>query len=268
VIHTQQLKPKTDAVFVSRIRNIIAHIDGVKSVGMIQVLRRGLPVHENLISFDAETFPSIEFQSLQHDYTHQLKLFKNNIEQDIDSVTTQQLIDFDLAERRTHYMRKVEYNNILPKGKFSKDQLIAHYAVHNEFPENYAIGKLSQPQNATATRQAQAKQLKAYLSFFEQVVANHLSQLTHIRELMSISSTLDKSYFTQIPTDINNVQEIFIDSIPTHEQFLNDISNDSAGYFDRRNRVLDHLLARFGEQLDTEIISKYKNIHGKTEMKK
>lgn len=263
VIHTQQLKPKTDAVFVSRIRNIIAHIDGVKSVGMIHVLRRGLPVHENLISFDAETFPSIEFQSLQHDYTHQLKLFKNNIEQDIDSVTTQQLIDFDLAERRTHYMRKVEYNNILPKGKFSKDQLIAHYAVHNEFPENYGIGKLSQPQNATATRQAQAKQLKAYLSFFEQVVANHLSQLTHIRELMSISSTLDKSYFTQIPTDINNVQEIFIDSIPSHEQFLNDISNDSAGYIDRRNRMLDHLLARFGEQLDSEIISKYKNVHGK-----
>lgn len=263
VIHAHQLKPKTDAVYISRIQNIIAHIDGVKGVGTIQVLKKGLPVHENLISFDSDTFPSIEFQSLQHDYAHQLKLFKNNIEQDVDTVTTQQLIDFDLAERRTHYMRKVEYVNALPKGKFSKDQLLAHYAVHNEFPENYAIGKLSQPLNAPAERQAQAKQLKAYLAIFEQVVANHLSQLSHLRELMSISTSLDKSYFTQLPTDINDVQEIITDPIPSYEQFLNDISNDPAGYTERRNRMLDHLLARFGEHINSEIIRKYKNPQGK-----
>ena len=263
VIHAHQLKPKTDAIFVSRIRSNIGHIDGVKGVSQIQVLRRGLPVYEDMISFDADTFPSIEFQSLYYGYAHQLKLFKNNIEQSIDPATTQQLIDFDLAERRTHYMRKVEYNNALPKGKFSKDQLMAHYAVHNEFPENYGIGKLSQPQSATAARQAHAKQLKAYLSIFEQMVANHLSQLSHLRELMSVSSTLNKSYFTQIPKDINNVEEIITDSIPKYEQFLNDISNDPAEFNDRRNRVLDHLLARFGEQIDEEIIYKYKNLHAK-----
>jgi hypothetical protein len=263
VILAEHLKPKTDAVYVSQIQNIIANIEGVKGVGQIQVLRKGLPVNENLISFDADTFPSIEFQNLQNGYPHQLKLIKNNIEQDIDEVTTQQLIDFDLAERRTHYRRRLDYTHALPKGKFTKNQLNVHYAIHNEFPENYAIGKLSQPQNASADRQAQAKQLKAYLAIFEQVIANHLSQLTHMREMMSVSSSVDRTYFTQLPSDIHNIQEILTEKIPDYEKFLNEISNDPAGYAERRNRILDHLLARFGEQLDTEVIRKYKTSYSK-----
>ncbi len=258
IIQGHHLKPKTDTVYVSQIRNIIANVEGVKGVGQIQVMRKGLPINENQISFNADTFPTIEFQNLQNENSHQLKLFKNNIEQDVDPVTTQQLIDFNLAEQRTHYMRKIEYKNSLPKSNVTKEQLNVHFAVHNEFPENYAIGKLSQPKNASPDRQAQAKQLKAYLAIFEQVVANHLSQLTHMRELMSISSKIDKTYFTQIPLDIDEIQEVLTDDIPSYEDFLNEISNDPAGYADRRNRILDHLLARFGEQLDSEIIRKYK----------
>lgn len=262
-IHSRHLKPKTDSIYITRMRNIMANVEGVKLVSQLKVYRKGIPVYENQISFDAASYPSLEFRNFQSGQTHLLRILKNNIELEVDPITTQQLIDFDLAKRRTHYLRRLDYPHILPKGHFRKEELMEHFAVHNEFPENYGIGRQSLPASAPAEQQAQTRQLKAYLTIFEQFIANHLSQLAHIRNLMSIEEQENYTYFTQIPSDIDNLEDILQTNVATYEKFLQQVMNDPSEFADRRNRILDHLLARFGEKIDTDLLKKFRLQNGK-----
>ena len=52
-----------------------------------------------------------------------------------------------------------------------------YYSLQHQFPANYGIGAMGLPESATPQRQAQAKQLKAYLMFFDQLLANYFTQL-------------------------------------------------------------------------------------------
>ena len=51
------------------------------------------------------------------------------------------------------------------------------------------------------------KQLKAYLLLFDQIMSNYTAQLANIRNVFSIES-VDKTYFSEVPTDISGLEEI------------------------------------------------------------
>ncbi|MCP4121839.1 MAG: hypothetical protein GY751_08815 [Bacteroidetes bacterium] len=165
----------------------------------------------------------------------------------------------------------------VPNGDFYK--LDAYSSIQYDFPENYGIGEVGLPESATDLRKAQAKQLKAFLLFFDQLLANYCSQLSKVREIFSMNSDIDKTYFNQPLFGIPNVAHLykeFIDQnnfakdlndddsavfaaqwaifkqeaedVNTHRQSLNDIIEDEDAFLKRRNEFLDHLLARFAEQ--------------------
>lgn len=135
-----------------------------------------------------------------------------------------------------------------------------YISIQNEFPANYMIGQPDIPASATPLRKAQRLQLKGYLLFFEQLLSDYLAQLYHVRELFKWNTTTTSSYFF---TDLRKVQHPF-----TGKKEINDIdkiietykspapgvssyrtiTENAKVYLDRRNRFLDHLLARFNEQ--------------------
>ena len=63
---------------------------------------------------------------------------------------------------------------------------------------------------ASAKRRAQAKQLKAYLLFFEQMLVNYLEQLAHVKDLFAVDDTVTHSYFSHLFTnaEINGLDDI------------------------------------------------------------
>jgi hypothetical protein len=178
----------------------------------------------------------------------------------------------------------------LPVPRGSYFDLADHYSIHHEFPLTYGVGEDGLPDTATPLRKAQAKQLKGYLIFFDQVLANYLAQLAHVRDLFSWEKEderrqhLDdtgrqhhqRTYFTQALTNVPAVQDIirnylrcpgsdlpsegldesseFIDYIP----WLDAIREDPLTYRDRRNRFLDHLLARFAETFTDYVLLNYR----------
>ncbi|NET47479.1 MAG: hypothetical protein F6K09_01885, partial [Merismopedia sp. SIO2A8] len=71
----------------------------------------------------------------------------------------------------------------IPKGTYY--DLADHYSVHHDFPLTYGIGEDGLPTTVSGQRQAQAKQLKGFLVFFDQLLANYLTQLAHVRDLFS-----------------------------------------------------------------------------------
>ncbi len=121
-----------------------------------------------------------------------------------------------------------------------------YYSFQNHFPSNYGIGEAGLPESASETRKARARQLKAYLLFFDQLLANYLAQLANVGRLFSLDEDVDRTYFTQVVDSVREVEEIYADYEGLGTR-LQELAEDETRFVRRRNRFLDHLLARFAE---------------------
>jgi len=137
----------------------------------------------------------------------------------------------------------------MPEGQYRN---IGDYQTfQNDFPETYAIGRTGLSEEASPQRKAQANQLKAYLLFFEQVLANYFAQLEQVSILFGVDNSIAKTYFSTAIHGLKDSDKIFMDTgdwKATVETLL--LSNGLDPYIDRKNMFLDHLLGRFAEQFN------------------
>jgi hypothetical protein len=142
--------------------------------------------------------------------------------------------------------------------------LNAYAPITNQFPMVYGIGPHGLDSNATDARKAQAKQFKAYLLFFEQILANYLSQLANVKNLFAWSDSetnIVPSYFTQKVEDIMEIASLYVPDY-THVSFpqtLQDLIESEDTRVDRRNRFLEHLIGRFAERMVEYSLIKFSN---------
>jgi uncharacterized protein len=151
----------------------------------------------------------------------------------------------------THYHRKYKLTGHdadlpVPQGEYK--EISDYYPVTNEFPVVYGIGEFGLSDTEPDLRKAQARQMKGYLLFFEQVLADYLAQLNNSRDLFSFDPSVKRTYFTEIVTGIKNIDELYFD-YPNLAPDLNTIAEDTPTFLDRRNRFLDHLMGRFAESM-------------------
>ncbi len=145
----------------------------------------------------------------------------------------------------------------LPQGR---DRHAGRYhSIQHQFPAVYGIGELGLPESASPERKAQARQLKAYLMFFDQLFANYFAQLAHVKDLFSFRTGTTETYFSQPVDDPNlGVKDILVNDRTTYQLKLQQITgnpyeppnaNESRPADPRRkHRFLTHLIARFAEQ--------------------
>ncbi|MCP4661116.1 MAG: hypothetical protein GY856_37415, partial [bacterium] len=112
----------------------------------------------------------------------------------------------------------------------------SYLPVEHQFPALYGIGEMGLPASASPERKARARQLRAYLTFFDQLLANLFAQLAHARDLYSFHGENLRTYF-----------ERAIEGSGLAPDRLREITAgpDSP---ERKNRFLNHLLARFAER--------------------
>ena len=139
----------------------------------------------------------------------------------------------------------------LPKGE--KYQLGETTSIQNEFPEVYGIGPYGLKANASPAERAKAKQLKAYLLFFDQILANYFKHLEQVGTLFSVTGKSRHYYFAQAVRDLKGRDELF--KFPDTSFAPNSDEELTAHFYPnfedrnlkKRNEILDHLLARFAE---------------------
>lgn len=99
----------------------------------------------------------------------------------------------------------------IPKGQYHPD-LGEHYSIQNDFPAVYGIGDGDLPDDVSDLRKAQMMQLRGYLMFFDQLLANYLSQLQNIRKLFSFPHPIDPlaqhTYFLNTITTIPEMDKL------------------------------------------------------------
>ncbi len=134
----------------------------------------------------------------------------------------------------------------IPKG--SPRSIAAYESVCHLLPQTYGVGTSGLPDYVSTERRVKAKQLKGYLIFYDQLLSNYLAQLANIDHLFSIDGTVDRTYFIQdlrSHTWLADAEEII--SIAGNETQVHKLIETDELRYDRRNRFLDHLMARFGE---------------------
>lgn len=121
--------------------------------------------------------------------------------------------------------------------------------LQNTFPLIYGIGPEGLPPNASALRKAQAKQLKAYLMVFEQLLGNAFAQVAHTADLFSLDPKIDQTYFVR--KFRKKIIQGYVDIVKDlTRQSLKGLVESPSVFAERRNRFLDHILARFGESFN------------------
>lgn len=104
----------------------------------------------------------------------------------------------------------IEYLDLaIPEGRYRPD-LADYYSIQHDFPLVYGVGKGGLPREATPLRKVQAMQLKGYLLFYDQLLANYLAQIANLRYLFSLqveSKRPESERHTYFSQDLESVPD-------------------------------------------------------------
>lgn len=178
-----------------------------------------------------------------------------------------------LHEEAQLYLRKKEFEHDafrsnegqllrllkLPHGAYRN--LAEYGSVGEHTPAIYGINHYGVPDSYPAEDRARARQLKAYLYPFEQMMANYLASLQGIKRVYSSDETLDRTYFAQElgNKQVPNLEILYREDLETGE--VDAVLAGQDTFTDRRNRVLDSLLAVYGEVFPADALRRFDLYH-------
>lgn len=281
-------------VHVSDLYNLIMSIEGVKAIRYLQVTNylNGIPQTEG-------EFWKIVLNGSFHLNLDRLRskitFFKGKMPITADKQVAERIyqdLKATLSKPRIDLGLKIPNDLTPPKGNYY--QLEDYYSIQNDFPNVFGVNKDGIPAEADMEHRSKVKQFKAYLLFFDQLLANYLVQLKECKNLFAVGNSSNETYFYQPvydaagsdPEDLNfpDTGPVLVDFVMPPNADLDDpetykaqwtafISNMANGYrtkmeefihpeeeepFERRNRFLDHLLGRFSETFSDYAVMMYK----------
>lgn len=272
-LDTTQLK-KT--VYTSDVINIIMEIPGVVSITNFVFTRYdddGFLVESQPWSMDIleGRQPRLYIEGSK------LLVFKNGLPFLPDKLELADTLQVIKGQNAQPKFSVLENDLPVPKGKWY--DLKEYFPVQYSLPLTYGVGYEGLPPTASVERRAQAKQLKAYLIFYEQLLLNYLQQLAHVKDLFSLSDTtiLDgqvlpmPSYFSELldTKHIAGINELYTYDINISAEKdklkneLRELNETNTVRLNRKNRFLDHLLSRFAEQFNEYALMLYSYIEKK-----
>jgi hypothetical protein len=234
-------------LYVSDLIREIMDVSGVRMVEYV-VFKDSGSFNDTVLVLDEDKTPKLDVRNCR------LTLKKSQLPMQLDTEA--------LAERYLHNQKNALQRSLadsmLPLHQGRDRHIDRYYSLLQQFPRVYGTGAMELPSAASEEHKAQVKQLKAYLLFFDQLLANSFAQLAHVRDIFSFYYEQPVSYFAaslnavgisdlwvEQNDDIRRqrLQQIFGVSRPS-----DDPDSQQAADWQRKNRFIDHLLARFAEQ--------------------
>lgn len=253
-------------IHVSDLIQIIMDVPGVKAVRDIQIANLPQDNEDGSIktksvkwclklAYDENYVPRLNSDRSRFTfYKDQLPFRASSL--DVDEI----MAELRSAERPQKFYPSGPYDIAPPKGEYKNPG--EYYTIQNEFPLVYGIGEEGVPTrndqsiSSDLPTEIDVLQLKGYLMHFDQLLANYLAQLAHVKDLFSMNPQKDefgnfvigRTYYTQpLKNIVPDSLKLYVDEAG-HTADLNAIAESPEQFQDRRNRFLDHLIARFSEQ--------------------
>ncbi|NEQ36035.1 MAG: hypothetical protein F6K40_06950 [Okeania sp. SIO3I5] len=240
---------KKKALYTSELIEKLLKIEGIKTIRSISLLS----------SFDPEQEPQKWVLPLAPNQTPRLNddipitFYKRNRSYplEIDNNDNNDNNDLELSESGQQAQ-----DIPIPVGEYR--ELSDYESIQNEFPVNYGIGEFGLPASATTERKSQAKQLQAYLMFFDQILANYFTQLDHTKDLFSFQNEDNQTYFPQDISSFPGADEI-LNSNGSADKQPEDLWKEKEINLERKSRFLDYLMAQFCEKFTDPSLLLYKS---------
>lgn len=203
-----------------------------------------------------------------------LSFFKNGLPFSFDEDKMNDKLNELFASAKKRYPENPILDKALPKGNWR--ETTNYTSIQEDFPKIYGVGSSGIPnlpntEPARGQRMSEAKQFKGFLSFFDQLLYDYLQQINGLKSLFSLNQEMDefgqpllgKTYFSASLKGLSAAEDVvpnatdhalFSDGYRTH---LSEITESKTEYEKRKNRFLDHLLARFCEQFSDYALIAY-----------
>lgn len=272
-ILNDDLKDPINEIIVSDVLKVIGQIPAVENINSFTLSHisndgagKSEPIQDRIFIPKGYS-PTLLFPTSDKDISFRYEgiSFKPDLAQAMKQLNFIQAVE--VGDFRTVSTAINELN--IPAGKHY--DIKSYKSIRYQFPTIYGIGEFGLGKGLEPKRYAQAKQLKAYLLPFDQLMANFLSQLSHVFDLYTTKESATQSYFYQElerPDDMAkllrpNNQDSDIDLPPQELQVqwnkrLRALNSD----FDRHavqrlNLFADSLLARFNETFPSYSLKKF-----------
>jgi len=193
----EQLKLKKQ-IHLSDVYHVLSDIKGVRNVrnlGWIKCCEKKISVDGWILKLPENFIP--EFSTKCSGFTFN----RNGVPVMADLNKFESLFNLKFSgQQKALYSEPSPYlDPEFPKGIYHSD-LANYYFIQNEFPHVYGIREGDLASDAPDKRKAQVLQLQGFLLFFDQLLANYLTQLKNIRSLFALSSSKNEeenhTYFT------------------------------------------------------------------------
>lgn len=269
----KKLDPQSE-LHVSDVHNVIMQIEGVQAIHKLVLVNyiNGLPQtkgEEWCVDLSKGYRPHIGISTSKVNFFKGPLYFTYN-----KDIVVQRFAEEKNAKLKA-CLEPYQLDLPIPDGTYH--DLQDYTSIQHEFPLTYGVGSEGINQPPTQLRKAQAKQLKGYLLFFDQILSNYLAQLSHVRDLFSMRRDDDparefsaSTYFSQTLKDVPGAEYLIKnleacqpscspDTVPEdYPNYLGYITERKEDYQKRRNHFLDHLLARFSESFTDYVTQMYK----------
>lgn len=262
-IKEEDLNQKTNELYQFEIKEIIQSIEGIIKVEDFFIYKNDIKMFNNIISFDKNTYPKLDKETALSGFGPiQLKFTRNNTPYQIDYVIYKQFYDTIALKNVKPFASKLSIKKISNKGRYDKSKFEKYFSIQNELPSIYGLKQNELPSKSNAKRRAQVKQLKGYLYIFDQIMANYLAQLSNIRHFFSVDEDLTtiKTLYNKIPEDIFKIDDVIEKDNLIFIKVLNSLSENNDIAIKKKSEILDHILARFGEEFDTHLLTKLERL--------
>ena len=251
-IDGERLETIRESITIADMIEAVSSIDGVRYVESFSFRDdQGSDTQTVLRNPKSESIPRLQ---LPPSADAAIILRSNGRELDISMRDIRWGFERRMAEYRALRQTVQDFSELfaVPGGNY--EDLGTYYSLQDDFPNTYGINRFGLPFSATPTRKAQAKNLKAYLWFFEQVMANFQESLAQYSRLFSVDHLLKQSYFHQMirPENMPNVDALYQGNPEQVEKVLAAVVEQHDDFGDRRNRILDFLLAIYGEKISSD----------------
>jgi uncharacterized protein len=241
-----------EEIHISDLFNIVKKIDGVQKVQGVSLRR----LKEGKIDIkDPLNWGNwLELGSLSVNKKYKplvildvskIQIFKRGTKVNLDAERITNLFD-RIWEQSLPASKGLEVEPTYPSVVARSGELGQYFSIQNDFPHCYHIGKEGLDAQATALRRAQVKQLKGFLMFFDQILANYLAQLVGVRDMLSLNQSLDAP--TRFGHDLQNDVPYVADLLsPNYADFIKTKLETPDNRIAQRHALLNHLIARFAE---------------------
>ncbi|MDW3191830.1 MAG: hypothetical protein R8G66_05685 [Cytophagales bacterium] len=297
-------------IHASDIINLIMDVEGVEAVKKLQIAN--FPQDENPDILAKSVRWCLEM-AIDQDYVPRLSpgrskltFYKNELPFQANSLEVERLFEEKKANQRPQKTADPILDFDVPAGECR--ELSDYVSVQDDLPITHGVGPAGVPldyldDDAAKLRTAHARQLKGFLMIFDQLLANYLSQLDHVKDLFSFNPKrklkvadedfhqnydfqVDKTYYSQPLIDVVDAAiDLYVDFDgfnPTddeaarelkkaafkaeHLEVLQSLTETEDTFSQRRNKFLDHLMGRFAEQFTDYALLAYKLDGPKTDL--